>query len=79
MFFANEDYLPDPAMQYKMGYSMSIFIGINILVNYAIIFYHGFKSICLAYTKFYNLYRFTFYGVDPDCPYLEPLDELTDQ
>lgn len=68
MFFANEDYLPDSSMQFNMGYSMALCIGINLVVNYAVIFYFGCLSIGLVCLKYYKLWRFVVYGDDPENP-----------
>lgn len=76
MFFANEDYLPDSSMQFAMGYSMAICIGINLIVNFAIIFYHGFRSIGLVCIKCYKLWRFVIHGDDPENPDMALLEEI---
>lgn len=45
---------------------MGFFILLNILVNFGIIFYHGFKTVYLVFVKFKKVWKFALYGEEPE-------------
>jgi hypothetical protein len=51
------DFVPDPNMQYGLGYSMVTFISVLIFVNLLLIFWFGSKSVKFIFIKYYRRVR----------------------
>ena len=57
------EFIPDPQMQYKMGFSMIGFISVLMMANLLMVGYKGGRDVVLIVYKYYKKFR---RFLDPD-------------